>query len=209
MEPEANKIANRILVDAKEDAESIVLEARKAAEMMIEEQKDLGRQRASERVAAILTDARNEVRLIQRATLTETKRKANWAVLSEKDRLIANVMNEAKLKLVELTKTQKYLPLLEKLLVQAGTGLGGGNMQVVLNQHDSNLPLKLDRLAKEIETKTGMKTRLELSKERLNASGGVAVRTPDGKVVVDNTFETILRRREIDLKPRMAKLLFK
>jgi len=209
MEPEANKIVNRILADAREDAESIVVEARKAAETMIEKQKELGRQKASERVSSILDDAKNEVRLIQGALLVETKRKANWAVLSEKDRLISSVIGEAKLKLLDLAKTQKYLPLLEKLIVQAGIVLGGGSIQVALNEHDSKLPLKFDKLAKEIETKTGAKTRLELPRERLHVSGGVTLMTPDGKVVVDNTFETLLRRREIDLKPRIAKVLFK
>lgn len=209
MKAEGSRIVSRILVDAKEDAESIIAEANKHAEMVVEQQKELGRQKASERVFSILNDAKNEVRLIQGVTLTETKRKAGWAVLSEKDRLITNAMNEAKLKLIEFAKTQKYLPLLEKLIVQAGTVLGGGDIHVALNDHDSKLPVKLDKLAKEIEAKTGTKTRLELSKDRLNASGGVALKTTDGKIVVHNTFETILRRRETDLKPRMAKLLFK
>jgi vacuolar-type H+-ATPase subunit E/Vma4 len=123
--------------------------------------------------------------------------------------LISSVIGETKLKLVDLAKTQKYVPLLEKLIVQAGIVLGGGSIQVALNEHDSKLPLKFDKLAKEIEAKTGAKTRLEVSRERLHVSGGVALKTPDGKVVVDNTFETILRRREIDLKPRIAKVLFK
>jgi vacuolar-type H+-ATPase subunit E/Vma4 len=209
METQIERMAERILVDAKQDAESIIFEARKAAEKMTEEQKELGHQKASERVSSILNDAKNEVRLLQDAILAETKRKANWDVLSEKDRLIANVMNEAKLRLTDLAKTQKYLPLVEKLIVQAGTVLGGGSIQVTLNERDSNLPLKLDRLAKEIERETGAKTRLEISKEKLNVSGGVSLKTPDGKVVVDNTFETILRRREIDLKPKIAKVLFR
>jgi len=209
METQIERMAERILVDAKQDAESIIFEARKAAEKMTEEQKELGRQKASERVSSILNDAKNEVRLVQDAILAETKRKVNWDVLSEKDRLIANVMNEAKLRLTDLAKTQKYLPLVEKLIVQAGTVLRGGSIQVTLNERDSNLPLKLDRLAKEIERETGAKTRLEISKEKLNVSGGVSLKTPDGKVVVDNTFETILRRREIDLKPKIAKVLFR
>jgi V/A-type H+-transporting ATPase subunit E len=209
VETRAHKIVDRILDEAREDAESMVLEARKAAEMMIEEQKQLARQKASEKVSSMLNDAKNEVRLIQGVTLTETKRKAGWAVLSEKDRLITNAMNEAKLKLIEFAKTQKYLPLLEKLIVQAGTVLGGGDIHVALNDHDSKLPVKLDKLAKEIEAKTETKTRLELSKDRLNASGGVALKTTDGKIVVHNTFETILRRRETDLKPKIANALFK
>jgi len=209
MKAEGSGIVSRILVDAKEDAESIIAEANKLAEMMVEQQKELGRQKASERVSSVLNDAKNEVGLIQRATFTQTKRKAGWAILSEKDRLISSVIGEAKLKLVDLEKTEKYVPLLEKLIVQAGIVLGGGSIQVALNEHDSKLPLKFDKLAKEIEAKTGAKTRLEVSRERLHVSGGVTLRTPDGKVVVDNTFETILRRREIDLKPRIAKVLFK
>jgi len=209
VELEVQRIADQILTNARENAKSIIVEARKSAEMIIEKQRELGRQRAAEQVSSILSKARTEVDAVQATAFTDTRRKASWTILLEKDRMIANVMDEAKARLVDLAKTEKYLPLLVKLIAQGGAVLGGGNIQIVLNERDSALTLRLDKLSKEIETKTGTKTRLELSKEKLSTAGGVAIKTLDGTIVADNTFETILRRREIDLKPKIAKILFK
>jgi vacuolar-type H+-ATPase subunit E/Vma4 len=208
MESDGSRIVSRILLDAKSYAESKIDNAKKLAEAMIDEQRESGHQKASERVSSILQNAKTESELIRVTMLGDVKRKADWSVLSEKDRLIATVMSKTKSRLLELAKSQKYLPLLEGLIVQAGTALGGGNMQVALNEHDSKLSLKLDKLAKEIEGKTGTSTRLDLAKKKLDGLGGVIVRTPDEGIIADNTFETILRRREIDLKPKIAKALF-
>lgn len=209
MEPQAERIIDKILHDTREKANSIIEEARKSAEMMLEQQRELARQKASEEVSSILRRAETEVEVAMVTEATEASKKASWMILSEKERLVINVLDEVKTRLVAFSKSKKYVPFLQRIIVDAGTVLGGGRLEFQLNEKDSTLPLKLTTLAKTITKKTGTETKLQLSKEKIEASGGVVVKTFDGKILVDNTFEAILKQRERDLRLRIAKILFK
>lgn len=209
MEPELQRILDRILTNAREDAKSIVLEARKSAEMMLEQQKELGAQKAAERVSYILTKARGEADTIRGMICSDVRRKASWMVLSEKERLITDVLDEAKTRLVALAKTDRYASELEWIIRDAGNALGGGGLQVFLNEHDATLPLKLGTISKAISEETGNKTELKLSQERTETSGGAVIKTVDGKITLDNTFEAMLKRRERELRLKIARILFK
>jgi len=209
VESEAQKITSQILIDAREDAKSVIIEARKSAEMMQERQSELGRQKAAERVSSIVGRARNESDITRGMVFTDIRRKAGWMVLSEKERLMANVLDEAKSRLTALAKTEKYIPALERIILDAGIALGGGELQIILNERDSDLPLKLNAISKAVSEKTGNRTELKLSKEGTKASGGVIVKSVDGKVILDDTFEAMLKRRERELRLKIARILFK
>ncbi|GAI81683.1 unnamed protein product [marine sediment metagenome] len=118
-----------------------------------------------------------------------------------------SVLNEVKNRLVNMQKSEEYLPVLEKLIVDAGTVLDGGTLEVMLNENDSSLPLKLNKLEKKIADGTGVKTQLKISKQQIKAVG-VIVKTNDGKIFVDNTFEAILSRREREHRLKTARILF-
>jgi vacuolar-type H+-ATPase subunit E/Vma4 len=209
VESEAQKITDQILIDAREDAKSVIIETRKSAEMMLERQVELGRQKAAERVSSIVGKARNESDITREMVFTDIRRKAGWMVLSEKERLITNVLDEAKSRLTALAKTEKYIPELERIILDAGIALGGGELQIILNDRYSDLSLKLNAISKAVSEKTGNRTELKLSKEGTKTSGGVIVKLVDGKVILDNTFEAILKRRERGLRLKIARILFK
>jgi len=207
MESSANKILDRILKDAKEEAKIIVEEAKKSAEMILENQRQMALRNAEKEVYYLLRRAENEADIIKGKVTTDIKRRTGWIVLFEKERLITSILSEVKNRLVNLQKSEEYLPVLEKLIVNAGTILGGGTLEVMLNENDSSLPLKLNTLEKKIFDRTGVKTRLKISKQQIKAVG-VIVKTVDGRIFVDNTFEAILSRRERELRLKIARILF-
>jgi len=207
VEPDVQRIVDRILKDANERARSIVDEARKSAEMLLESHRGSARQRAVEDGQSLLKKAESEVEAIRGRVIADSKRKAGWLVLSEKENLITSVLNEVKSKLKNLPKSEKYLSTLEKMIIDAGTVLGGGELEVRLNEADSALPWKVNKMAKAITDKTGVKTKLRLSKESIDAVGAV-VRTADNRIVLDNTFEAMLERREKEMRLKIAKIMF-
>jgi len=207
MESSDNKIIDRILNDAREEAKAIIKEAKRSAETLLEKQRQLASHSAEKEVYSLLKRAENEAAVIKGKVTTDIKRKAGWLVLSEKERLVTSVLNEVKNRLVNLQKSEEYLPVLEKLIIDAGTVLDGGTLGVVLNENDSSLPLKLNKLEKKIADGTGVKTQLKISKQQIKAVG-VIVKTNDGKIFVDNTFEAILSRRERELRLKIARILF-
>jgi len=207
MESSENKILDRILKDAKEEARTIVKEAKKSAEMMLEKQKQTALRNAEKEVHYLLRRAENEADIIRGKVTTDVKRRTGWVVLFEKDRLITSVLNEVENRLVNLQKSEEYLPVLEKLIIDAGIVLGGGTLEIMLNENDSSLPLKLNKLEKKIADGTDVKTRLKISKQKIKAVG-VIVKTVEGRIFVDNTFEAILNRRKRELRLRIARILF-
>lgn len=209
MESEVQEIVNQIIRDSREKAKSLVEEARKSAEMMLEKKRDSARRKAGEEVFSMLKRAESEAETIRGTVFTDVRRKASWSVLSEKERLVTGVLNEVKTRLGALSQSKKYISILETLIVDAGTVLGGGALEILLNRRDSTLPLKLNVLAKRIAEKTEKKTQLRLSKQEIENFGGAVVKTVDGRIVADNTFEAIIERREKELRFKIAKILFR
>ena len=201
-------ITEMIVQEAKKSAEHILQEAEKSAEDTIKKQKQRGVQRANEAAKTLLKKAESEATLNKLNSVANSKIKAKWVILSKKETWIDNVLNEAKNELKTLTQSEKYLAILEKLITNAGVILGGKELEVLLNTHDSTLPLRFNAIAKEIGEKTGFETKLKLSKETLQVIGGAIVRTADGKIIMDNTFDDILHRREKNLRSEIAKILF-
>jgi vacuolar-type H+-ATPase subunit E/Vma4 len=202
-----NKILDRILNDARAERKAIIETAKKSAKMLVEKQRRLARHNAEKEVDSILKRAENEADVIKGKVITNIERQAGWLVLSEKERLVTNVLNEAKNRLLKLQKSEDYLLVLEKLILDAGLVLGGGTLEVVLNENDSPLALKLNKLERKIANATSIKTRIIISKQQIKAVG-VIVRTVDGRIFVDNTFEAIIQRREKELRSKIARILF-
>ncbi|UCD26017.1 MAG: hypothetical protein JSV75_03655 [Candidatus Bathyarchaeota archaeon] len=208
MESEVKRIVDRIVHDAKREAKSIVEEAKKSAEIMLTKRKALARQKAGEKASAILKKTESEVKALREMVPTDAKREAGWMVLSEKERLVTSVLDQVKTRLEALSQSEKYIPVIEKMILDGGIVLGGGKLEISLNKRDSVLPLKFSTLAKAIAEKSGKKTQIKLSGEIIEAFGGAVVKTVDGRIVVDNTFEAILKRRERDLRFKITRILF-
>jgi vacuolar-type H+-ATPase subunit E/Vma4 len=208
MEPETQRIIDRIFQDANEKAESILTKAQKSAEMLLDRQKTLARQKAEEDEFVLLKKAESEIETIRGKAVAEAKRKAGWMILSEKELWITNVLNEVKNGFNALSKSEKYLRIIENMIVDAGTAIGGGELEVMVSCEGSSLPLNMKTLAESISKKTSVKTQLKLLRERTTPLG-VIVRTADGRIIVENTFEAILKRGEKEQRLKIAKVLFK
>lgn len=201
-------ITEMILQEAQKSAEVIIQEAKKTAEDSLTKQRKLGVQRATEEAQSLSKKAQRESEINKLRSMANAKTKANWFILSKKEKIIDNVIEAVENKILTLTESNEYRFILEKLIKDGGVILGGSDLEVLLNEKDSTLPLKLDKLAKEISEKTGVKTRLRLLEEKIEVIGGAMVRRINGEVILDNTFDDILRRRERDLRSEIAKILF-
>ena len=197
-----------VLQEAKESAEDIIQEAKKSAEDTLEKQRQLGAQRGNELAQSLLRKAQREAEVDKLSSMANAKIRANWVILLEKEKMIANVLEVAKNKLRTLTESKEYIPILAKLIMEGGIILGEKELDVLLNEKDSTLSLKLEKITNEISEKTGFKTKIRLAEEKIKVIGGAMVRTINGKVIMDNTFDDILRRREKDLRFEIAKILF-
>src|SRR3989304_4294274 len=100
MESQAQKIVDKILRDARDNAKSIIEKTQRSAEEMLEQQRELARQKASREVAAILEKTESEAEVATVIEASEANKKAKWIILSEKNRLVTNVLDEVKTRLI-------------------------------------------------------------------------------------------------------------
>lgn len=205
---EVQRMTDQILQSAREDAESILIEAHKSAEVMIDKQKELAHQNSLGEVSPILKKGEDEAEAIKKTIIADAKKRASWMVLFEKERLVTSVLEEVMNRLKVFSQSENYLPFLQKLIVDTGIVLSGEKLEILLREQDETLPLELDMLTKKIVKKTGKETELTASTEKIKSIGGCVIRTYDGRIVINNTFSDILKRRERELRFEIAKMLF-
>ena len=115
MENSGNKILDHILRDAREHAEGIIADANKSAERVIEKQRNLALQNAEKISDALLNRAANDADIIRGKVSITIKKQADWIVLSEKNRLIDSVIDQLKIKLINMQKSEEYISYIQEV----------------------------------------------------------------------------------------------
>ena len=205
---ELHGITDTILQEAKETAEIILKEAQEFGDSILEKQRQIAIKDAGTQRSLLLKKTANEAEVKRLRKLAKAKITANWIVLSKKEEIISAVLTEAKKRLQYMTKTEAYASVLESLIISAGIALGGNSLEIILNEADSALSLPIEKMQEEIRKKTGSKTKLALCKEKIQVIGGAILKTANGKIVMDNTYEDIFLRRSQELESKISEILF-
>ena len=206
MSPDA--IIEALLYEANETAKKITDGAKKSAQSTLEEQRKKGRERAKEIVISINKKAQNDFKIIKLRDTASAENDAKWLILEKKHALIETVLNQVKDELRILIKNDQYIHVLENLIVEGGIIMGETDLEVILNERDSTLPLDLDKLAEKIGEKTGTKTKITKSAKKIDVIGGAIIQTTDGKIVMNNSFESMLNNSESEIRFKIAQTLF-
>jgi len=205
MEKEVKNITDIIMEGAQKKAASIIEEAKIQGDAIIEAKKREATQLA-EKEAVRFHDRLAEAKLVREKIIIDAKSQSQWTVLAEKQSLVEKVLTSLKGELDAYVKTPDYERMLGDLIVAAGIVLNGGELILTLNEED---PSKVDlkELAKQISKKTKVPTTLKPSKES-HDDYGVILKTSDGKIVVDNTLTSILKRMDTSLRFKAVQILF-
>ena len=204
----ADALIEALLSEARETAEKIIQDAKKTVQDTLKEQRKKGRESAREKVILIGQKAQNDAVINKLRDKASTESKANWLILEKKHVLIENVLNQVKDELRTQIKSDKYVHILENLIVEGCINIGETDLEVILNERDSTIPLDLDKLAENVGEKTGLKTMITKSAKKMDAIGGAIIQTTDGKIIIDNTFEGMLKYSESEIKLKIAQTLF-
>ncbi len=229
----ADALIEALLLDAHETAEKIIQDAKKTVQDTLEEQRNKGRERARADVILIEKKAQDELSIIKLRKIASTESKAKKLILEKKHKMIENVLEQVKNELRSLTKTDKYVHILENLIIEGGFIVGAKNLEVLLNEKDSTLQLDYNKMAEKVSENTGRKTKIKKSVKKIETIGGAIIQTTDedkskdfyeknsslklitetnnfgnGKIVMNNTFEGILHNSEIEIRFKIAQILF-
>ena len=195
-----SRIISVIEEDAAREAEKILKEAQTKAE----ELRKQAEQEAEARRDEILKRARREAERERARIIAGARLRAKKQMLDTKEEVIMHVFSEVKKELEAISKDRKkYREVLKNLIVEAAESIGKDAILLVREQ-DRKIFSK--RFISELEKAAGIK--FELAEEAIGGSGGVVLRSRDGRTEVDNTFETRLERAEAELRNEAARVLF-
>ncbi|ASJ01604.1 V-type ATP synthase subunit E [Thermococcus gorgonarius] len=183
---EAEQKVQYILNEAREQAEEIKEEARKKAEAQAE---------------WILRKARTQAEIEKQRIIANAKLEVRKKRLAVQEDLIKEVLSALRERLSSLPD-EEYFETLVKLAREGVEELG--LQKIMVSSNKRTLELISSRL-EEFSSKIGAEVILG---KPMDTIGGIVVSDPEGKVRVDNTFESRMEKMENELRAEIAKALF-
>lgn len=190
-----DSIVNKILEEAKGEADAILADAQKQADEMLGEADQEAQRQAAQRWES----AEKKAESIRAAKVSAAHLSGRERILAAKGQAIDQILNEARHSLMSLPEGQ-YFAMLKKLIL-AHVRPGEGEM--LLSQEDKDrLPKRfLKEVNAEIEGGN-----LSLSEETAELGGGVILRY--GGVEENCSLDALFRDRHETLQDRVAQVLF-
>jgi V/A-type H+-transporting ATPase subunit E len=193
-------IATEILEDVKSEVQKIIRDAEKEAQEILEKAKE----DAEKTYAELLADAQSKGEIEKRKMKSSTEVEVRNRLLRAKEELVNAAFDEALIRLNEFVQTESYHNHLLKLIQEAVKEIDSDTLVIYVNSKDREWLLNnnLDKLSGKLRVK------LILTDETENCIGGCILKTPDGKMSYDNTFESRLQLLRPLLRIRVAEMLF-
>ena len=204
-------LVKALLAEAHETADQIILNAREKVRDTLLEQEKKGGDKAKEMVKLIEANARKKVTINKQQYTASAEIKAEWLILEKEHAMVDKVLSRVNTELHNLIKEKPddYLHVLESLIVEGGIILEVPDLELFLNERDSHLPLDLGKLGQKIGEKTGLKITITKSTKKIDTMGGAIMQTPDGKIVLNHTFEGFFQSSKNEIRFKIAQILFK
>ncbi len=199
-----DKLVEEILKESRAKADEI----KKEALVQVEDTVSRARAEAIRDADQIARSAKTECDAAVNKRASQEKQKARLIYLTEKNRVLDEVMKEVETKLVEFCRDDsRYRPFLVKSIVRGMVAVPSERMKIALS-HADLLRYKGSRLLEDaLGTVTTAKTAV-LSDEPIATIGGAVVASQDDKVRVDCTLEAKRELMKIQLLVEMSRILF-
>jgi V/A-type H+-transporting ATPase subunit E len=193
--------------EAQSKADAIIQEAEKEASLILEE----GEREATSERENILENASKQSAMKYQQLISEAKMNSRRAELEAREEVIETAFKNAEEELQKIAagSSEEYKESLKKIIKEASVEIGGGDLVLSTKEEDTaKIKDSIPSLEKEIEAVTGNKTTLEIG-ENIRTIGGAVIKTKNGDVEVNNTFEARMMRFKKSLRSEVAHVLFK
>jgi vacuolar-type H+-ATPase subunit E/Vma4 len=187
---------NRILADAEIQSQKI-LEGAKAEAARVSTEAD----------KQILQIVGSELKTVRLRIIGKTELQYKKALMNKRGELLSNVYNQVESRLKNLaegkSKDHDYKLVLEKLVIEGVSAIGGTEVIISANKNDMDYIKKnIKKIGKNIEG-----VALKLDDSPLETLGGVVIKNASGTKIFYNTFEGRLARVMRGTESRIAKML--
>jgi len=181
------KIIEQIKKDSNNVVEQILKESEKQATKIVNNAISKAKKESRE----ILTNGKKQSESIKKILVSKENQNSKRKIIKVRESIIEDCFEKAQRKLLKL-EDEKYKQLITKLIKNGSKKLGG------------KCTVKTSRdIDKKIADELGIKVT-----EKIDATGGIILKSINGKITLDNTFEGILEREKDRIRIKVGKLLF-
>jgi V/A-type H+-transporting ATPase subunit E len=188
------KVSEAIVSKVKLDAQDTIREAEEKAQEEIAKAKRQRELRFEEERGRMLAEAEEEAARI----LAQASIKARQQLSGAKADAVSKIVDVARRELSQISSDESQLL---KLIREAMDGLGGDKGRIYVSPKDVGSTRKLVEADKELSGRI-------LEVRESNCLGGVIAEDAEGKLRIDNTYETRLEALLPKLLPEISKELF-
>ena len=189
------KISQAVLSKVRAEAQNIIEEAEEKAQEEIEKAKRQREVRFEEERGRMLGEAEEEAARI----LAQASIKARQQLSSAKADTIAKIIDGARKELSRISSDESHLL---NLIREAMEGLGVDKGRIYVSPKDVNTVKRLLKADRELSGKI-------MEVRESDCLGGVIAEDAEGKLRIDNTYETRLEMLLPKLLPKLSEELFK
>ena len=183
----AEKIIERIKKDSDKEIKQILKEAEKQANLIIDDVKKEAKQKADK----ILSDGKQQADNINKIIISKASQEMKREIMNAREKIIDECFVKAHHELSILTGNQ-YKNLVKKLIENGCSKLNG--------QCYIHVSRDIDQ---EIATSMGVQVM-----GTIETNGGILIKSQDGRITLDYTFDGILKRNKDEIRKKVGKLLF-
>ncbi len=188
------KISEAVVSKVRMEAQNIIKEAEEKAQEEIERARKQRETKLQEEKRKMLEEAEEEAaRIVAQASI-----KARQKLSSAKNDVIAKIIDRVKQELSEFSSDENYFL---NLIREAIDELGADKSRIYISPKDVSMVRKFLERDKELASKI-----MEVKED--NFLGGVIAENVDGKLRIDNTYETRFEMLLPKLLPEISKELF-
>ena len=203
-EERIKQMVDDILKNAKIEADKILKDANEQTKEIVQR----GQDAAEKEKNSILETESKKVTEIEKQQIASINLQARREILQKKEEEIQKAFGLAKTELQNFHKKTAYAKVLEALIIEGGIALDGGVISIKTRKGDATKIKDLTSIAKAITKACGNKCTLKISKETINAMGGVILQTEDETITIYNTFEARLDQKYRLIRTEVANTLF-
>ena len=183
----AEKIINQIKKDSEIEVKKILGEAEKQAQSILQSAK----KEAEKEAEKILDNGINQSENLKKILISKANQEVKRDIMNAREDVIDECFTKAYHKL-SILKGDNYEKLVRKLIKDGYSKLGENYTVLV---------------SRDIDKKIAQDLQINVTGS-IESSGGVVLKSSDGKVTLDHTFDGILKREKNKIRIIVGKLLF-
>ena len=156
----ASSLAQKIVEDAKAEADRIVREAEDFRKSLTARREREGREKGGAEAKQIIESARADAQRIRRSKLSSAKVRSNWMMLMAKEEIIKKTMSLVVEELKKYVASDEYTAYLSKTIEELCVALGAEEVEVLLNEDDLKRGVDVSSISKNVSDRLGKPVRI-------------------------------------------------